>query len=622
MSHKLRPKTGFKQKNLDELSQVSMDKIEKYSDLLYEEKYEDKIKGAMSILCLMLIPNNFKEIIEERGSILDILSRTLRDENKKSMELSIILLSFFNNYSYFTIYHQPLLSQSIGETCINVINYNSMKYDFRFDEMIRYSQSESISKNEYQHHLERFFLLVRKQDRILKLSFYILSHLAEDLKVEYKMVKKDIVTVVMSQLNRRELQLILLLLTFLKKLSIFQINKDTMVKNGILEKISPFLKIKNANLLEVNIQLIYNLSFDCKFRLKFLEKKDLFLQLVNLFKEGVSRGLILRIWYNLSLEEKSMQYFYESDALYLIYELLEKFPEKIIGVELASLALNLVSNPQNADKIASEGRAKKLIIRAIENSDFELIKIVKNIIKFSESEEVNEIYEKYINKCFINYLFQKGESQEFLIEIIEILSYIKTSWDNKLKKHNLIAFFENELKEEKYDELLIAIISFLGNVANDRDCGDPIAESNIIELLYTTLSTKMENYSVVFGIIFILYELMGNKAPRKKILENDNLIKLIIKCTNSSNKQIVFISLRFLEILELFDNKEVKWGDIVKTRKFELNNKEILLKINALESAVQNAYIQQAQIDGMLGNEGYYDIEGAMDSNNYNFDDY
>ncbi|MCQ2821107.1 MAG: hypothetical protein MJ252_27930, partial [archaeon] len=607
MNPKVRPKTGLKQKVLDEVSQVSMNEIDKYTDLLYEEKYEDKIKGAMSILCLMMVPQQFKALIEGDSNLLDVLSRTLREENKKSMELSIILLQFFNSYSYFTLYHQPLLSQSIGEICISVINYNNMKYDFRYDEMVRYSSNAEIKKNEYQHHLERFLLLVRKQDRILKLAFMILSHLAEDPKVEYKMVKKDIVLLVMNNLSRRELQLVMLLLTFLKKLSVFQVNKDTMIKNGILEKIMPFLKIKSRNLLDMTIQLIFNLSFDKKFRDKFLEKNEYFLQLVELFKEGVSRGLILRIWYNLSLEESSMKYFYESDVLFLIYELLDKFPEKIIGAELAALTLNLVSNSENADKIASEGRAKNLIERALKNSDFELIKIVKNIIKYSEKEEINDIYEKFINKHFMKIVLAKTENQEFLIEVIEILSYIKTGWDKKLEKHGLINFFETGLEETKYDDYLVAIISFLGNVANDRDCAGPIADSNIISLLYETLSKKIDNYSVVFGIIFILYELMGKKNTREKIMENSKLIELVISCLNCSCEQIVFICLRFLEILELF---EKKWGDIIKNRKFELHNKEILTKIQKIKNAFENERMMMEQA-GLMEEEGmnYFEDE-------------
>ncbi len=47
-----RPRTGFKQKNPQELTNVNINEIEKYVDLLYE-KPEDKIKGARFLLYLV-----------------------------------------------------------------------------------------------------------------------------------------------------------------------------------------------------------------------------------------------------------------------------------------------------------------------------------------------------------------------------------------------------------------------------------------------------------------------------------------------------------------------------------------------------------------------------------------
>ena len=102
-----RPRTGFKQRSVNEL--VKYEDIMKYADLLYEEKYEDKIKGARNILTLIKEPAIMFTIITENENIFDILSRTLRDENKKSMELSIILLNFFTSYSYFKQFHKHLL---------------------------------------------------------------------------------------------------------------------------------------------------------------------------------------------------------------------------------------------------------------------------------------------------------------------------------------------------------------------------------------------------------------------------------------------------------------------------------------------------------------------------------
>ena len=74
MSKPQRPKTGFKQKNLGDLQKVSFDEIEKYADLLYEEKYEEKITGARNILFLIREPENMFLILQDKSNLLDILS--------------------------------------------------------------------------------------------------------------------------------------------------------------------------------------------------------------------------------------------------------------------------------------------------------------------------------------------------------------------------------------------------------------------------------------------------------------------------------------------------------------------------------------------------------------------
>ena len=66
---------------------VTIDEIEKYVDLLYE-KPEEKIKGARFLLYLVLTPENINTICEEHEKLLDVISRTLRDEHKKILELS------------------------------------------------------------------------------------------------------------------------------------------------------------------------------------------------------------------------------------------------------------------------------------------------------------------------------------------------------------------------------------------------------------------------------------------------------------------------------------------------------------------------------------------------------
>ena len=617
-----RPRTGFKQRNVNE--NVQYEEIMKYADLLYEEKYEDKIKGARNILTLIKEPTIMITILRENENLFDILSRTLRDENKKSMELSIILLDFFTSYSYFKQFHKSLLDQSIGEICMGIIDFQFMKYEYRRNEMIRLSTSDAVSKGEYQNYLDKFLFLVRKQDRILKLAFLTLLHLSEEYKTEYKMVKKDIVGCIMKNLGRQNINLLLELLIFLKKLSMFAVNKDTMIKNGILEKVMDLFKIGHPLIWKFNIDLLFNLSFDQKFRLKFLEKKEYFMNINELFKKNKEyRSIIIRFFYNLSLEEKSMPLFYESDCLLILNELIIKFPENLIAAELAALTLNLVTYPLNAKKIASKGRIKALIERALKFSDFHLIKIVKNILKYSDDDEANddtlddhsvisEIVEEYIDDYFMKILKTKSEGNEFLIETIEILSYIETDWYERLDKHKLIHFFEKELKENRYDDLLIAVIQFLGNVASQPDCSGPIAQSSIINLLYFTFQKKIDNYDIVFGIIYTLYQLMAFDKTRILITANEDLINFVISCLKCNNEQIIFISTNFLEIVQLFNNK---WSDIIKAQKFELfkNEANQFLKMKA----------QQLQEGRKMipGGANYYDDEDDFDYDDGGYED-
>ena len=617
-----RPRTGFKQRNVNE--NVQYEEIMKYADLLYEEKYEDKIKGARNILTLIKEPTIMITILRENENLFDILSRTLRDENKKSMELSIILLDFFTSYSYFKQFHKSLLDQSIGEICMGIIDFQFMKYEYRRNEMIRLSTSDAVSKGEYQNYLDKFLFLVRKQDRILKLAFLTLLHLSEEYKTEYKMVKKDIVGCIMKNLGRQNINLLLELLIFLKKLSMFAVNKDTMIKNGILEKVMDLFKIGHPLIWKFNIDLLFNLSFDQKFRLKFLEKKEYFMNINELFKKNKEyRSIIIRFFYNLSLEEKSMPLFYESECLLILNELIIKFPENLIAAELAALTLNLVTYPLNAKKIASKGRIKALIERALKFSDFHLIKIVKNILKYSDDDEANddtlddhsvisEIVEEYIDDYFMKILKTKSEGNEFLIETIEILSYIETDWYERLDKHKLIHFFEKELKENRYDDLLIAVIQFLGNVASQPDCSGPIAQSSIINLLYFTFQKKIDNYDIVFGIIYTLYQLMAFDKTRILITANEDLINFVISCLKCNNEQIIFISTNFLEIVQLYNNK---WSDIIKAQKFELfkNEANQFLKMKA----------QQLQEGRKMipGGANYYDDEDDFDYDDGGYED-
>jgi len=615
----IRPKTGFKQKNPNDLTSVNFDDIEKYVDLLYE-KPEEKIKGARNLLYLIQSPNNIYMLCEEQEKLLDVISRTLRDEHKKILELSIYLIYFFYAFSQYQMFHPLLLHRSVGEICMAIIDYNLLKYDYRRDELIRFSNSNKISPKEYQIHLEKFLFLVRKQDRLLTKAFQILHRLAEDPKVEVKMVKKGIVNLLLKNMGRININLLLEVLLFLKKLSIIQVNKDAMIKGKIFTKMMKVFEIRHPYIWAINLQIFFNLSFDRGFRMEVIKKPEAFYQLTSFFKLTDFRSNILRIFYNFSLEEKALPLFYNSEAIFIIYELLDKFPEKIIGAELAALTLNLIAYPPNAQKLAENGRVKNLIERVLKNSDFELMKIIKVIIENCNGDKnINKIYNSFLDDHFMPIIFSNQEIIEYLIETIYILSYIETDWSSKLEKFKLIDFFEKNLKTQSYDEFLLAVISFFGNVAKDKGCSSAIAKSKILPLLNQILVRKIDSLNIVFSIILSLYQMLPWKETREIIIKNEDLIKLVLNCLKCQNEQINFISMRFLEIIQIFDEK---WSEKIKKEKFRLYNNELINKIKEVQNKLQlmNDYIEQGGLledgDDLMAAE--IDEENLyMDENGY-----
>ena len=614
-----RPKTGFKPYNTQELATVNIEDIEKYVDLLYENP-EEKIKGARNLLYLIQSPNNIYIICEEQEKLLDVISRTLRDEHKKILELAIYLIYFFYSFSQYQLFHPLLLHRSVGEICMGIIDYNLMKFDYRKEELINLSTSNKLSPKDYQVHLEKFLFLVRKQDRLLTKAFQILYRLAEDPKVEVKMVKKGIVNLLLKNMGRININLLLEVLLFLKKLSIIQVNKDAMIKGKIFEKMMKVFEIRHPYIWAINLQIFFNLSFDHGFRLQVISKPEAFYQLTSFFKLTDFRSNILRIFYNFSLEEKALPLFYNSETLFIIYELLDKFPEKIIGAELAALTLNLIAYPPNAQKLAENGRVKNLIERVIKNSDFELMKIIKTIIENCNNDKsINKIYNKYIDEHFMPIIISKQETNEYLIETIYILSYVDTDWEQKMEKYHLIDFFEKNLKTQNYDEYLLAVISFFSNIASNKACSLNIAKSKIIPLLNEILVRKMDSLNIVFNIIFSLYQMLPWKDTRELIIKNDELIQLILNCLKCPNEQINFISMRFLEIIQIF---EKKWSEKIKKEKFKLYNNELINKITEIQQKYQlmNEYIEQGGLieDGedFMGGD-FDDGDVYMDENGY-----
>ena len=87
---------------------ANIDKLDDYIEQLYSDNPEDQVLVAKQILYLLHEPE-YLEAIVSHETLLGILARTLRDEYRKNLELSIYLSGIFCVFSNYTDIHPALL---------------------------------------------------------------------------------------------------------------------------------------------------------------------------------------------------------------------------------------------------------------------------------------------------------------------------------------------------------------------------------------------------------------------------------------------------------------------------------------------------------------------------------
>lgn len=165
------------------------------------------------------------------------------------MELASNIIYTFFCFSNYSHYH-PLVTQcKVGDMCLKIADNELARVELLTNDLQKLeSKSASNPKDaklvkEVEQEHRKFQSMIRKQDQLLFACFYTLMNLAEDMSIEVKMVKREIVKYLIILVERQTPELQLLAVTFLKKLSVFRENKEQMVimADALISKLLPFI---------------------------------------------------------------------------------------------------------------------------------------------------------------------------------------------------------------------------------------------------------------------------------------------------------------------------------------------------------------------------------------------
>ncbi|XP_078121001.1 kinesin-associated protein 3-like isoform X2 [Sander vitreus] len=486
---KPRELTPFEGMELNE--EASITRVDEYIELLYEG-IPEKIRGSALILQLARNPDNLEELLHNEAA-LGALARVLREDWKQSVELATIIIYIFFCFSSFAQFHGVVSHYKIGALCMSVVEHELKRHDVWREELRKKNKAcESAPENgslrrDQDKAVRKYHGLLSKQEQLLRVSLYLLLNLAEDTRTELKMRNKNIVGLLVKVLERDDEELLVLVVSFLKKLSIFLENKNDMAEVDTVERLARLVPCDHEDLLNLTLRLLLNLSFDSGLRAKMVEV-GLLPKLTALLGDENNRQVAMRILYHISIDDRFKGMFVYTDCIPQLMQMLYEHGEEETEAELISICINLAANKRNAQLMCEGNGLKMLMKRALKMKDCLLMKMIRNISQ--HDGPTKSVFIDYVGDLAAE--IRAEEEEEWVLECLGTLANLTIpdlDWELVLKEYNLVPYLKDRLKPgSAEDDLILEVVIMIGTVSMDDACAAMLAKSGIIPALIELLN--------------------------------------------------------------------------------------------------------------------------------------
>mmetsp|Transcript_18844 Transcript_18844/g.45016 ORF Transcript_18844/g.45016 Transcript_18844/m.45016 type:complete len:791 (+) Transcript_18844:200-2572(+) len=562
-----------------------IEELDDYIEKLYEEGVEPKIVATSQIAQLFRNPEYLDTLLSHEA-LIGALARVLREDGKRSIDLCTNIVTVFFSLSNFSQFHPMIMEQQMGAMTMDIIDLEVKRAEHRAQEegispgMVAQRAMEARMGKVTLSERERKMLgLVQKQDRLLYVAFYLLLNLAEDVAVERKMKKKNIVVYLVKMLDRANVELLILVVAFLKKLSIYRENTDKMAECGAVEKLVRFVPIQNDMLLMSVLRLLHNLSFETKCR-DGMVQAGIIPKAVEMMKDPPFRPVIMGLLYHISMDDKYKSMFTYTDAIPIILELLLNEDDLREAPELIALAVNLTQNHRNALVMCENGNLERLVQRAFETRDELLFKVVRNISQ--QEVDIKRMFAKYMEPL-VQLLKAPGTSVDLFVEVLGTLANLNIpefNFDELIEKHELLNFIAEAAQQGVVDDdILLEIVIFVATLCTEATA-HKLVQSGLVTKMYNLMSEKKEDDEFVLQIVYTFHKLLMFGPTKDELLENTSVIFYLVDLLQDTNKEVRKTASKALDVVQ--DTNE-EWATKLRLIKFETYNQEWLHVIESIE---------------------------------------
>lgn len=514
---------SFDRRPLQAPMNVDLEKVDEYMECFYGETSAEKNKGAQALYELSKCAQNLTQLVNNE-TLMMALARVFREDWKKHFEVATNIMNFFVNMSKFSMFHGILLHHKIGSLCVNAMEHETKRYDLWVADMKKADMETQ----------KKLKVAIRKQAMLLAACVTLLTNLATDISVELKMVRRNLVTLLIKclQMSTDSLSpLTTATIKFLLKLSIFEENKTLMEQNGTIEKILKLFPIQDPELRKASIMLLFNFSFDSK-NLPKMVNGGLVPHMASLIEND---NKALNMLYLLSCNDDAKAMLAYTDAIQLLMR--DVLSGK--GSEITkAVLLNICLEKRNAQLVCGPGGQglDLLMEMSLDSRDLMLIKVIRAIS--SHDGPTQNMFLKWIEPLLEIAIREGNDSSEskssFGLECMGAVAELKVAqWAKIIQSQSLVPWMKNQLQEgineseevtvlREIKPLQLQIVIACGTMARQLEAARLLVP--LIDTFVQLLQSCQIDDEFVVQLLYVFLQLLKHKELSARLMTQDSAL--------------------------------------------------------------------------------------------------
>lgn len=545
--------------------------LDDYLERLYDDDMNARVDATARIAALARRVENLPMLLGH-DTLVQTLARVLREEGRKSVDLATNVVSVFFAFSNYSQFHPAILENQMGDATMRIVDLETKRHDDRLETIKEQGELDEFTER-------RLALAERKQDRLLYVCFYMLLNLSEDPSVERKMKKRNISVYLCKALERRSVDLLVLCVTFLKKLSVYRENKDAMKQCAVVDKLARFVPGQDVLLL-ATLRLLLNLSFDEDMR-KSMVERALIPRVVDLMKNPHFQHVSMALLYHVSVDPGTRGMFAYTPAPKILMDFILQVEDLHDAPELIALAVNVTSNAKCAEimceHVVSGPKRERgfdaLVRRGIRLRDPLAFKVIRNVARASDDARRN--FTPYVVDL-IRLMKEEEPGSDLMVEVLGTLANLNCDAldiTETCQEHGLLEYAAILLSPgEVDDDVALEAVMFVGSIVCEFNA-QHVVDCGLVERMYTLMSDKKEDDEFVLQIAHAFGAMLRCEATRERLLRGTQVVHYLVDLLQDTNVEVRKCADSALDAVMDY---EEDWAVKIRRLKFESHNREWL----------------------------------------------